>query len=173
MNKVSSSIAIVLILSAVALVALVQRVTDSERINTLADRIAAFNLPVDYQTDYGAEVLDYTIAAYKSNDEQSHIAFVQGPSGVIPDEAVVAGYIPGSNRHGDWHAAQILRTEERTIRNRPATLTISERTNGDGQRYRSANLVFQGRHGTALLVINQPVTQWDDAAIDAFIASIG
>ncbi len=66
----------------------------------------------------------------------------------------------------------MLRTEQHTIRNQPATLTISERRNGEGQLYRSAYLVFEGHDGQAVLVINQPANQWDDDAIYAFIASI-
>ena len=162
----------VLTLSCALTVALVQRLTDSDRVEIMAHRIADFDLPQGYQTDYAVDVLDYTIAAYKSDDEQTHLVFVQGPSGIIPNESIIAGYVPSTSRHADWHAATVLYTEQRTIRNQPATLTISERTNGEGQRYRSANLVFSGREGTALLVINQPVMQWDDAWVDTFIQSI-
>ncbi|MEQ8673572.1 MAG: hypothetical protein RLP44_05655 [Aggregatilineales bacterium] len=165
-------IALVLTLSCALTVALVQQLTDSDRVETIAHRIADFDLPAGYQTDYAVDVLDYTIAAYKSDDEQTHLVFVQGPSGIIPNESVIAGYIPNTSRHADWHATTVLSTEQRTIRDQPATLTISERTNGEGQRYRSANLVFSGREGTALLVFNQPVTQWDDESVDTFIQSI-
>ena len=173
MNRnVSVYIAVALMLGTIVLVAFVQRATDADRVETIAHRIADFDLPDGYQTDYAIDVLDYTIAAYKSNDEQTHLVFVQGPSGIIPNESVIAGYIPNTSRHADWHEATVLTTEQRTIRDQPATLTISERTNGEGQRYRSANLVFSGREGTALLVINQPVTQWDDESVDMFIQSI-
>lgn len=166
------SITLVLTLSCALVVALVQRLTDSDRVETMAHRIADFDLPDGYQTDYAIDVLDYMIAAYKSDDEQTHLVFVQGPSGIIPNESVIAGYIPNSSRHADWHEATVITTEQLTIRNQPATLTISERINGEGQQYRSANLVFSGREGTALLVINQPVTQWDDESVDTFIQSI-
>ncbi|MBZ0298715.1 MAG: hypothetical protein K8J31_03195 [Anaerolineae bacterium] len=173
MNKnLSTYIAVALMLGTAVLVALGQRATDANRVDTLAHRIADFDLPADYRSDYAAEVLDYTIAAYRSKDEQSHLAFIQTPPGIIPDESAIAGYVPSSSRHGDWQAATVLSTEVLTIRSQPATLTISERTNGEGRRYRSANLAFQGRKGTALLVINQPVAQWDEASLDALIASI-
>lgn len=173
MNKnLSVYIAVTLMLGTAVFVTLAQRATDTNRVNTLAHRIADFDLPDHFQTDYVVEALGYVIAAYKSDDEQAHLVLIQAPPGVIPDEAVLAGAVPNSSRHSDWHAATVISIEQRTIRDQPATLTINERTNGAGQRYRSANLVFQGREGTALLVINEPVDQWNTAAVDTFIASI-
>ncbi len=171
-RKIFIGVTFVLTLSCALTLALVQRLTDSDHVETIAHRIADFDLPEGYQTDYAVDMLDYTIAAYKSDDEQTHLVFVQAPSGIIPNESVIAGYIPNTSRHADWHAATVLTTEQRTIRNQPATLTISERTNGEGQRYRSVNLVFSGREGTALFIFNQPVTQWDDESVDTFIQSI-
>lgn len=174
MNK-SRKIAVLLITSVLLtglLITFLQRLTDGDRVSMLAHRIADFDLPAGYQTDYAIEMLDYTIASYKSADEQSHLVFVQGPSGVIPNESVIAGFIPNESRHADWHEATILLTEQRTIRDNIATLTISERTNGEGRRYRNANLVFTGREGTALLVMNQPVSEWNETTFEDFIASI-
>ncbi len=171
-KKTSTYVAMTLMFGMALLVIFGQQMTDTQRVNAVARRIADFDLPQGYQTDYAVEVLDYTIAAYKSKDEEAHLAFLQGPPGIIPDETVIAGYAPSGSRHGDWHTATVLSSEQLAIRSQPATLTTSERTNGEGQRYRSANLVFQGREGTALLVINQPITRWDDDVIEAFIASI-
>ena len=159
-------------LGTAVLVTIGQRATDADRVDAIAHRIADFDLPVGYETDYVMDLLDYTVAAYKSADEQSHLAFVQAPPGIIPDEAVMAGYIPNASRHENWHAASLISTNQLTIRDELATLTLSERLNGEGVLYRSINLVFQGRKGTALLVINQPAERWDADAINAFIASI-
>jgi len=117
-------------------------------------------------------MLGYTIAAYKSDDGNGHLVFMQAPPGVIPDEQAVAGYVANERTTTTWSNEMLVLTDERSVRDHLAPLTISDRTNGEGQRYRSLNLVFQGREGTVLLVINQPVAQWDEAVVEAFIASI-
>lgn len=173
MNKsISIYIAVVLMLGTAVLVAIGQQATNPDRVNTVAHRIADFDLPAGYETDYVVEMLDYTIAAYKSADEQSHLAFVQVPADVIPDETMMAGYIPNASREEGWQASCLIRANSLTIRDQPATLTISERINGEGVLYRNANLVFHGREGMVLLVINQPATVWDDDVINQFIVSI-
>lgn len=165
-------IALVTVLGCSLTVALVQYLTDSDRVNAAATRIAEFDLPQDYQTDYVVDIGSYTIAAYKSDDEQSHLAFVEVPAGVIPDDEVIEGHVFGGWFNHSQERATVLRTEQRIVRDQPATLTISERRNGEGQLYRSAYMVFEGQGGQAVLVINQPAFQWDEAAINAFIASI-
>ena len=149
-----------------------RHLTDLDRVGVAAERIAAFDLPDGYQPDYAVDMLEYTIAAYKSTDDQSHLVFMQAPSNVIPEDQVFAGYMINDDGSTSWSGATVNHTEQLTVRDQPATLTISDRTNGDGQRYRNVNLVFAGREGTALLVINQPVAQWDGDAVDAFIQSL-
>lgn len=149
-----------------------KQLTDSAHVNELAQQIADFDLPAGYQPDYAVEMLGYTVAAYRGDDAYSHLSLLQAPSGVIPDDATLEGYIPDDRAQIRWNEPTLVRTEQRTIRDQAATLTVSDRTNSEGRRYRSLNLVFQGRGGTALLVINQPVSGWNDDQIEAFIASI-
>lgn len=171
-KKMSVTIAVTLMLGTAVLVAVGQRMTDSDRINMAAESIAVFDLPVGYETDYMIEALDYLIAAYKSADGKSHLSFVQTPSGMIPDDAVLAGYMTNTSRHQNWRETTHISTSYPTVRDHPSTLTITDRVNGEGEVYRSANLVFEGRNGTALLIINQPSDIWDADAISSFIASI-
>lgn len=146
--------------------------TDSARVHNLAQRIAAFDLPEGYQADYAVEMLGYSIVAYKSANEHNHLAFLQAPPGVIPEGQMIEGFIPNDRTAVTWHDATVVHAEQRTIRDQAATITVSDRTNSEGQRYRSLNMVFEGREGAVLLVMNQPVSTWDDAAVEAFITSI-
>lgn len=150
---------------------LFRQLTDSVRINSMAQRIADFELPAGFGPDYAVDILDYSIVAYKSADELGHLAFLQAPPGILPDGQVLDGYI-ASNRDERWTESQLLHSERRTVRDHPATLTISERSNSEGQAYRNLNMVFEGRNGAVLLVINQPLEDWNDEMVDAFIASI-
>ncbi|MBK8030746.1 MAG: hypothetical protein IPO91_07275 [Chloroflexi bacterium] len=149
-----------------------KQITDSHHVNDLAQHIANFDLPAGYEPDYAVELLGYTVVAYRGTDEYAHLSFLQAPPGVIPNDAALEGYIPDDRAKTRWNEPTLVRTEQRTIRDQVATLTVSDRTNSEGRRYRSLNLVFQGREGTALIVINQPVSSWDENQIETFIASI-
>lgn len=153
--------------------ALWRQMTDIVHVNTLAHRIADFSLPAGYQTDYAVEVLGYTIAAYKTTSGHGHLAFMQAPPGIIPSGEMIEGYVPNQDRQTTtWRESRLLYSHQRTVRGLPATLTVSERLNGEGVLYRNLNLVFEGREGTVLLVINHPAAEWDERIFDAFIASI-
>lgn len=171
-RKLLIGLGLIVIVGCAMTVALAQRLTDANRVTSLAQRIADFELPPGFQPDYAAEVLDYTIVAYKSNDGNGHLAFLQAPPGVLPDEQAVQGYMVNEPTSATCSHETPILTDERTVRGHTADLTISDRTNGEGLRYRTLNMLFQGREGTVLLVINLPVAQWNDAAIEAFIASI-
>lgn len=173
MNKqVITFVSMTLMFGVAVLVILIQQAIDPDRVNAAAHRIADFDLPPGYQTDYVLDVGSYTFAAYKSDDGQSHLAFVEVPTGVIPDNEVIEGHVYGGwSRHSERRAT-VLSVEEPTVRGHPATLTISERVNGEDRLYRSAYLVFEGNDGTAVLVINQPATVWDRDLVDRFIDSI-
>lgn len=160
-QKIGIGLVLIVMVGCALTVALVEHLTDWDRVTQLAHQIADFNLPPVFQPDYAAEVLDYTVAAYKSSEGNGHLAFLQAPP-----------YMANKRTSMTWSDATLIRTDERIIRDHAASLTISDRTNGEGRRYRSLNLVFQGREGTVLLVINLPVEQWDETAIEAFITSI-
>ncbi|QPC81360.1 hypothetical protein G4Y79_16870 [Phototrophicus methaneseepsis] len=152
---------------------LAQQLTDTARINRVAHSIANFDLPAGYQADYAVEILDYTIAAYQSADGHGHLALLQAPANVIPNEQVMQGYVANNDQQTmTWSSSTLVGSEQHLVRGQPATAMITDRINSEGETYRSLNMVFEGENGTILLVINQPLTQWDDASIEAFIASI-
>lgn len=171
-SKTITYLSMTLMFGIAVLVILVQQATDSDRVNAVAHQIADFDLPASYQTDYVLDVGDYTFAAYKSPDGQSHLAFVEVPADVIPDDDVIEGHVYGGWSPYSQRHATVLSVEEPIVRDQPATLTISERVNGEGRLYRSAYLVFEGHRGPAVMVINQPASVWNRDFIDRFIASI-
>jgi hypothetical protein len=59
-----------------------------------------------------------------------------------------------------------------TIRGQEVSLTVSEGNNRDGDPYRSMVGMFDGADGQVLLTISGRTSNWDQAAIDAFLASI-
>lgn len=175
-RRIFSGAALVMLLAFVLTVAAIPGVwrsmTDSVRVNSLAHQIADFELPEGYQPDYAVEVLGYAIAAYKGSDEHSHLVLLRAPQGMALDENMLAGYVANNQGDAGWLKATVIKTEQRTVRAGAAAITVSERTNSEGQRYRQLNLFFNGNQGPALLVINQLTSRWNSTAIESFIASI-
>jgi hypothetical protein len=67
---------------------------------------------------------------------------------------------------------EIVGEQPATLRGKEVTITIGEGTNHEGDLYREIIAPFDGNAGQALLIIVEPVASWDQAKIDAFIASI-
>lgn len=51
-------------------------------------------------------------------------------------------------------------------------VTISEGLGEEDKMVRQATAVFQGKAGPTLLILREPVDQWDEAAVEAFLASV-
>lgn len=160
------------VLTVIAIPNFWQRLTDPTNVNTVAHSIADFDLPSGYQPDYVVEALGYSVAAYKSPDEQSHLVFMQTPEEIMPDETVLEGFIANHDSQTVWSDAELINREQYLIRDFPANMTVSDRINGRGVRYRSMNLIFQGKQGTAMVVLNQPLSQWNDDTVAQFVESI-
>lgn len=146
--------------------------TDPVRIvGKTAALIADFTPPSDYAPEYGLHALGYTAVAYNSGDN-SHLYLVQSEAeadGAALKKALdemVPGY---RDEEGD-----LVVVEQRpyTIRNQDVTVTISEGTGWDNEMVRQATAVFRGKEGPALLLLSTPADDWDQAAVDTFLASI-
>ena len=66
----------------------------------------------------------------------------------------------------------VIETRSVWVRGQETTLVISDCINSEGISYRQAAVAFQGNGGPALLVFSEPIETWDQAILDAFIASI-
>ncbi len=75
------------LLAIIAIPSIWQQVTDPTRVNTVASTITDFDLPTGYQPDYVIEALGYTVAAYKSNDDLSHIVLMNPSNDMLPGQA--------------------------------------------------------------------------------------
>ena len=175
-RRILTGAALVFLLGCIATLAVIPGVwkslTDSAHVNTLAQQMADFQLPDGYQPDYAIEALGYAVAAYKGSDQHSHLVLMQGPADMEINENMLVGYVANDQRATNWTQMTVLKSEQRVVRGAAATITLSERINSEGQRYRQLNMVFAGKQGPVLLVVNQLTSRWNNAAIDAFIASI-
>ncbi len=67
---------------------------------------------------------------------------------------------------------RVVGTRQASIRGEGVTLTVRQGLSSDRQSYREESAVFQGEKGLALLSIAGPAASWDEAKVDALVASI-
>jgi hypothetical protein len=145
-----------------------------ERAPQVAEEIADFDLPAGYDSAVATHLLGCALVGYDGPDGHSHIYLFQLPASFRLDAA-------GLERQFDSAAddpartgveLQVIERRAVTIRGQATTLVTSEGTNGEGQTYRSASAVFEGKGGQALLSFSGLTATWDAAMIEAFIASM-
>ncbi len=149
--------------------------TNPGKVQEVAGQIADFQLPENYRSEASVALGDYTFVSYAPGDGHSHIQLVQVPNSVHVDQAALERYAeqanPGTGRNRYSNIRTVGQTQA-TIRGQNVTLVISEGTNRDGQTYRVMTGIFQGKGGPTLLSIEAPVSSWNQAEVDAFIASL-
>ena len=146
--------------------------TESEKVTSAAAEIADFDLPMGYSADFTAQLMGYTVAAYNPGDGHSHLYLIQSADEADGEKlaSMLEEVVPGSS--DPQTRMTVIETRPVTVRGLETTLVISEGTNGEGDSYRQAAVAFQGEGGPALLVFSEPTTRWDQATIDALLASI-
>ena len=173
MNKIL--LAAVVAIAAATLLACVPGASangDTQDVIKTASQIADFSLPSGYAPEFAGKIGNYTAVSYSPGDGHSHLYIVQSQNANDREELskMLQSLVPGSS---DRHARMtVIENRTATIRGQSATVVISDGVNSDGQQYRQVTAGFQGKGGPALLVIEEPLTRWDQAVVDAFIASL-
>jgi hypothetical protein len=170
MNHLSKSILILIVL--LALAGCTDRTRNStdtaEIVGKTAVLIADFSPPSGYEPEFGLHAIGYTVVAYNSGDSGGHLYLVQ--AGKEADDRMMANLVPGYS--ADDSRMTVVEQRPFTIRDQPVTLTISEGTKWDNEQVRQVTAVFQGKEGPTLLTLLEPVSQWDEAAVESFLSSI-
>jgi hypothetical protein len=145
---------------------------NSEEISKAASAITNFDLPTGYTSEFTAHLAGYTVVSYNPGDGHSHLYLIQSEKETDSEKLaqMLADMAPGSSDRN----ARMTVIEKRTtmIRGQAATLVTSDGVNHDGDKYRQITVAFQGKGGPALLVFEQPIEYWDQATVDALLASI-
>jgi hypothetical protein len=141
----------------------------------VAAEIADFSLPAGYSSAVVTQIADLEVVGYNGPDGNSHIYLLQLPPAIRVDQAALESQLqsnapdPGNDYGPNM---QVIDQQPVTIRGQAATLVVSEGTNGQGHSIRSANAVFEGKDGQALLSISGRTATWDAALIETFISSM-
>jgi predicted GH43/DUF377 family glycosyl hydrolase len=109
---------------------------------------------------------------YTAVNGRTHIYLMQAPRALVLDKNELERQMSVASGTDQWTEVTVIETQSCQIRGEEATLVISEGVSHTGQRYRSANAVFDGNEGTALVNISGPATEWDQEMVDSFIASL-
>jgi len=146
--------------------------TDPAEVSRAANNIADFDLPLDYQPEFSASLAGYTMAAFNPGDGHSHLYLIQSQKEADGEMLAksLQEFVPGLS--DSYTRMTVIETLPVSVRGQDTTLIISENTNSEGELYRQAMAAFQGKGGPALLVLSEPVDRYDQAAVDAFLASI-
>ncbi len=149
--------------------------TSPAAISVSSGSIADFELPTGYKPEAAVNFGGFHFVSYTPGDGHSHIMFVQASPSVHVDTATLEQYAQQAEENRGYNARarnRVVEHKQVTIRGQAVTLVIGEGVNSAGQAYRTMSGTFQGRGGPAFVGVEQPVSRWNQAEVDAFLASI-
>jgi hypothetical protein len=172
MKKIWLVTAAIILLAILSACGTVEATNDSQHVTELASKIADFDLPEGYTSEFSAELAGYTLTAYKGTSGPSHLFLIQSEKEADGQELerMLTQLAPGSSDPNT--RLTVIENRPVTIRGQEVTLVISDGVNHDGDSYRQATVAFQGKGGPALLVLSEPTDHWNDEIVNALIASI-
>jgi hypothetical protein len=142
----------------------------------IAQGIVEYKLPPGYREQFGMSFFGFDMVAFgpaESTDQM--IMLMEFPESAGLNQAEMEQQMKQSlqQQKGLQNIPmQEVDQVQRTIRDQTVTLTVSEGTDSDGTVMRQMSGVFQGKNGLVLLMIVSEKQNWDQRAIDAFIASL-
>lgn len=146
--------------------------SDAPTVAAVGEGIADYTLPAGYGDGYAVSLGGYEMVAYTAVSGRSHIYLIQGPASLTVDRDTLARQAREATGADAWREVQTVEERPCQIRGQASTLVISEGVSHDGMRYRTASALFEGNGGPALVSLSAPADSWDQAMVDAFIASL-
>ncbi len=149
---------------------------DGAKVSSQAAAIADFELPEGYAPSYSFRAGGFNLVGYDPRDGHSHLMLVQAPDWVKLDTAGFESYL--RRNFGDmlgWGKKENSAiVERRTLRvdGEAVEFAIGEGVSSDGSNYRSMAGVWDSPRGAILIYVEEPFSRWNQAVIDAFVASI-
>ena len=154
-----------------------QSVSESPQVAVrVGAEIADYEVPQGFVSAYGVHLGDLTLFGYQSPSARSHILLAQFPEGtsIDLDEMLRRIQEVSGDPNNIWSNTDMTLVEQRpvTIRGQETMLSISEGTSSEDVPYRKATATFQGRGGTALVMVAGPVGECDIEIVEEFVSSI-
>ncbi|MHB0877449.1 MAG: hypothetical protein ACYC5O_15535 [Anaerolineae bacterium] len=139
------------------------------------DEIARFEVPQGFVAGEAGSALGVHWVEMHPADADGHIMLLGAPAELGLSAARIAEMAEDA---ADWDIDDgrgntvDTDTVEVSIRGQSVILVRAHGINHDGDAYQSLTGMFEGRNGPVLLSIALPDGEWDQDAIDAFLASI-
>lgn len=146
--------------------------TSAEKVISAAAEVADFDLPAGYSPEFTARLEVYTLVSYTPGDGHSHLYLIQSDKESDAEKlaSMVEQIAPGS--YDPQTRMKVIETRPIMVHDQETTLVISEGITFEGEIYRQVTVAFQGKSGPALLMLSEPAANWNQEAVDTFIASI-
>lgn len=154
---------------------------DAAEVNREAQAIADFELPEGYAPDYafdtaGFRVVDYGLGDGDAGNGHSHLMLVQAPDWArlnqVEFEQQVRRNLGDKLKWGEDTKSKIVDRRSLRVAGEPVEFVISAGVNSSGGDYRAMTGVWESPRGQVLIYVEEPLAHWNQAEIDAFIASI-
>lgn len=161
-----------------------RQAADPTQARSVAHEITEYELPAGYRELMGFNMMGAKMVMISSGDlaastgggmpDSLLIMLMQAPGAA--DEAVTMREQMLARMGGQYGMGgsklQPVGTLDSVIRGQDVVLDVSEGVSGDGTEIRMLSGVFEGKGGQALLAVVAPVAAWDEAALNAFLASM-
>jgi hypothetical protein len=147
---------------------------DPQKTGQVAKSITDYKLPANYKEAFSMSLLGVSMAGFSSTDDATMIMFFQFPqnSGLSQQQMEEQMRQMWSQQNRENYNINKVGTIPTTIRGKPVELSVYEGTSSNGKKVRQLIGLFEGKNGTALLMVAGDIDQWDQRSIDAFIASM-
>jgi hypothetical protein len=152
-------------------------VTEGPELAATAGNIVDYTLPDGYREEFAFHLAGTSFVSIRPQGEHSHIYLFQLPGYADVNQDELERQMHQTMRRQSSYGMERVdvRTVGQTkvtIRGEEVAMSIGEGENSSGEPYREMRGVFEGRGGTAMLIIAGRTSEWDQAGIDAFIGSM-
>lgn len=149
-------------------------VATGESAGEKATQIAEFDVPAGFAPDFGMDVGGTVMVGYSQPNTNSHFFLIQAPeSSGLSQEQLEQSLRDALASSAGSEAVETSDVEEIpvTIRGEEVTATIGSGSGNGGTVVRVLTVPFTGDGGPALLLYQTAEADWDQAAVDEFLAS--
>jgi hypothetical protein len=151
--------------------------TDPAKVAAVSDKIAEYDLPPGYTAQMSMSIMMYDLVMIGPSQSSSNSMMIMlmqfngnvGMSQEQMQEQVRQSFEQQSGQRGAQMT--VVETRQDTIRGEQVTISISEGGSA-GVKMRQLMTVFTGNGGPTVLMIQGPITDWDEDLITDFIHSI-
>ncbi len=147
---------------------------DPQAVQAEADKLAEFDLPPGFSPMMSMDFLGVNVVGYQGEQPDSIIMFMQYPAYAEMNSEQMQAAIQqaAQNQNFNFGAMEVVERVETTIKGQPATLVVSQAEDPQNGRMRQVVTTFEGNNGVVMLMIMGRESNWDQQAIDDFLASI-